>query len=223
MTRPPLAQHVFEELKSDIVECRLMPEQIVAETPLAERFQVSKGPVREALKRLEQVGYLRAVPRVGYVINGVKVSDIDDIFVMRLALEPVAVKLAMERMSDADLERLDQLAAGEPAARREPPARRGSTLARANSDFHAEIARLSGNVRLERTVRSLIEELERVIHMLAMRLEGIADEHPELVDAMRTGDGDRAADTMARHLRYDHTTMRAAALGDGSLTTLSVR
>lgn len=219
MPRPasnqPLAQMVFEQLKRDIVECRLLPDEIIAETPLAERFEVSKGPAREALKRLEQIGYVRALPRVGYVINGVRVTDIDDIFTLRIALEPVAVRLAMARATPADLDALEQLAAGEPAARNEPLDRRGSKLARANSDFHTEIARLSGNVRLQRSIESLIEELERVIHLIAANLEEMRDEHPELVEVMRSGDADRAADTMRDHLVYDHSAMRAIALGEG--------
>jgi DNA-binding GntR family transcriptional regulator len=218
----PLAQSVFERLKRDIVECRLVPEQIVAETPLAARFKVSKGPVREALKRLEQIGFVRAVPRVGYVINGVRVADIDDIFAMRIALEPLAVRLAMARLGEGDLDRLAELAAGEPAAHQEPVETRGRKLARANSAFHAELARLSDNPRLRRTIDGLIEELERVTYLLAMNLDGVRDEHPELVEAMRSGDADRAAETMRAHLEYDHATMRAAAIGAGTRTELSL-
>ena len=219
---PPLAQTVFDRLKRDIVECRLMPGEIIAETPVAERFKVSKGPVREALKRLEQVGFVRSLPRVGYVINGIQVSDVDDIFVMRIALEPVAVRLAMPRLTDADLVRLEQLAAGEQAAHRDSGEARGERLARANSDFHAYIARLSGNSRLQRSIEGLIEELERVTHLLAVKLEGVRDEHPELVDAMRAGDEHRAAETMRAHLEYGRETMRTAATGAGGWSALSL-
>lgn len=218
----PLAQSVFEELKRDIVECRLLPDDVIAEGSLSERFAVSKGPVREALKRLEQIGFVRALPRVGYVINGVKVNDIDDIFAMRIALEPVAVRLAMSELADEELDRLDKLAAAEPAAHSEPAATRGGRLARANSDFHVEIARLSGNTRLQRTISSLLEELERVTYLLATNLEHMRDEHPELVQAMRSGDADLAANTMREHLIYDHSTMRAAAVGPGGRAGLGL-
>ncbi len=154
-----LADLVYEQLKREIVECKLLPDDIVAENALAERFGVSKGPVREALKRLAQTGFVRAMPRVGYAITPVHVGDIDEIFGLRLAIEPMGVRLAMAHASPADLDRLEQLAAGEPAARSQPPAERGSRLAQANSEFHREIARLSGNGRLERIVSGLVDEL----------------------------------------------------------------
>jgi DNA-binding GntR family transcriptional regulator len=217
-----LADVVYEQLKREIVECKLLPDEIVVETALAERFNVSKGPVREALKRLAQAGFVRALPRVGYVITPVRVGDIDEIFSLRLAIEPLAVRLAMANVSDAELDRLAQLAAGEPAARNEPAAERGARLAEANRDFHREIARLSGNARLARIVEALVDELERVTHLLALNLDDVADEHPDLVDAMRSGDADSAARTMQDQLAYDRDAMRAAAIGKGQLTHLAL-
>lgn len=207
-----LADAVYERLKQEILECRLAPGETIVENALAIRFGVSKGPVREALKRLVGLDLLRSMPRVGYAVTGIKVGDIDDIFDLRIAIEPQAVRRAMERMTPADLDRLEAAAAGEPAARQAPEGERGSVLVQANKDFHVEIARLSGNTRLERMITDLIDQLERVIRLLALDLDDVPDEHLGLVRLMRGGDEDRAAQNMAEQLIANHQRMRSAAL-----------
>jgi DNA-binding GntR family transcriptional regulator len=207
-----LADVVYEGLKREILECRLAPGQTLVENAVATRFGVSKGPVREALKRLVGQDLLRSMPRVGYVVTGIKVGDIDDIFDLRIAIEPQAVRRAMERMSPANLDQLEVLAAGEPAARKAPDDERGPALVRANRAFHVEIARLSGNARLERIVSDLVDQLERVIRVLALDLDDVPDEHPALVALMREGNPDDAVQSMLDELTANHQRMRDAAL-----------
>ncbi len=207
-----LADTVYERLKREILECRLAPGETLVENSLAARFGVSKGPVREALKRLVGLDLLRSMPRVGYAVTGIKVGDIDDIFDLRIAIEPQGVRRAMEQLTGADLDRLADLAAGEPAARDAPEDERGSALVRANKDFHVEIARLSGNARLVKVLSDLIDQLERVIRLLALDLDDVPDEHPDLVELMRAGNPDAAAQNMAEQLTANHERMRAAAL-----------
>jgi DNA-binding GntR family transcriptional regulator len=207
-----LVDRVYEALKQDAVEGRLLPGQILVEGEVADRFGMSKGPVREALKHLAIAGFVDSLPRVGYVVQGIKISDIDDIFALRIAIEPMAVQLAIGRMSSVDLDHLDGLAAADPAARDAPADRRGHALAIANYGFHMEIARLSGNRRLERILAGLLEELERVIHLLALNLDAVADDHPDLVAVMRSGNAQQAATMMREQLISNREAMRVAAV-----------
>lgn len=207
-----LADDVYERLKREILECRLAPGETIVENALATQYGVSKGPVREALKRLVGIDLLRSVPRVGYVVTSIKVGDIDDIFDLRIAIEPMAVRRAMARMTPQDLDRLEVLAAGEPAAREAPEDQRGTSLVEANRDFHVEIARLSGNPRLEKVISDLVDQLERVIRLLALDLDEEPDEHPDLVKLMRANRATEAAENMAAQLKANHERMRAAAL-----------
>jgi DNA-binding GntR family transcriptional regulator len=209
-----LAARVFETVKRDIVENRLQADEILAEGTLAERFEVSRAPAREALQRLAQLGFVRAVPRVGYIVTSVRVRDFDEIFQMRFALEPLATELATERLDDAACARLERLAAEVADVLDAPPAERASLLVQVNSAFHRAVAAASGNARLEQTISSLIDDLERVMHMLAgdPSLHTVSDEHPELVRTMKAGDPAAAGALMREQLRNDYEVMRDLAV-----------
>jgi DNA-binding GntR family transcriptional regulator len=220
-----LSERVFEALKREIIECRLEPESLVAESSLAGRFNVSKGPVREALKRLAQIGLVRALPRVGYIVSSVNVGDFDEIFSMRIALEPLATHLAAERLTDAELTGLERLALVPLRMESEPLASRGTLLMRANDDFHRTIARASGNGRLFEAIARLLDEVERLVYLLAYDpvVEPLADQHKSLVDLLRTRDGAASAAHMRAQLEDDYAAMRSLALSAGRARTLALQ
>lgn len=215
-----LAEQVFEGVKRDIVEFRLPPETILGEANLAAQYSVSRAPAREALKRLSTLGFVRAVPRVGYIVTGVSVHDFDEIFGLRLVLEPLGVRLAVPRLTTDDLERLHGLAEGVNTLGDLPTEERGPRLSQLNSAFHREIARISGHGRLSRTVAGLLDELERLMHMLAHSpaVESLLDQHPLLLEQMKSGDAAAAADLMREQLEHDYEVMRALAVMPGSFS-----
>jgi DNA-binding GntR family transcriptional regulator len=209
-----LTDQVFEAVKREIVQNRLRPDTIIAEAPLAARFEVSRAPAREALKRLAEIGLVRGVPRVGYIVTSISIRDFDEVFQLRLALEPLATELATARLTDEGTARLEALAAEVEVIVRQPAPERAPALARNNSYFHREVAHISGNRRLERAIGGLLDELERVMHMLAHdhSLVTLVDQHPELVRAMREGDPAVAARVMREQLIHDYDVMRELAL-----------
>jgi DNA-binding GntR family transcriptional regulator len=209
-----LSERVFRAVKREIVENRLEPDAIVAEVALASRFDVSRAPAREALQRLAEIGLVRAVPRVGYIVTSVSVSDFDEIFQLRLTLEPLAVELATARMSPAEALRLEAHAAEVARLVDRPLGERAAALAEHNAEFHRELARISGNRRLERSIGSLLDELERVMHMLAYdpSLPTVVDEHALLVRTMRGGDAGAARELMRVQLLHDYDVMREVAI-----------
>jgi DNA-binding GntR family transcriptional regulator len=215
-----LADRVFQAVKRDIVEIRLPPDTIIAEGTLAARHEVSRAPAREALKRLAAIGFVRAVPRVGYIVTTISVRDFDDIFALRLELEPMAVRLAVPRLTDADVDTLQRL--NEQASRiaELPVEQQGTALAQLNAAFHHEIVRVAGNTRLERIIAGLLDELERIMHMLARSpaVELVMDEHPQLLATMASGDADAAAALMGEQLAHDYRVMRELALESGGRT-----
>jgi DNA-binding GntR family transcriptional regulator len=212
--KPLFADRIFVALKRDIIEGRLEPETIVVEGTLAQQFGVSKGPIREALKRLHQLGLVRAVPRVGYIVSSVSLGDLDEIFTMRLALEPVAARLAAQRASDVELEDLEAVARVPLELAHDPLAQRAPALARSNSEFHHTVAQLSRNGRLEATIAVLVDELERVVHMLGFEPldEGLISEHSQLVATLRSRNADEAEQTMRRQLENDRENLTRVSL-----------
>lgn len=210
-----LSEQVYEALKQEIIECRLAPGSVIAEPSLARRYGVSKGPVREALKRLADMGLVRSVRRVGYIVATVDLADIDEIYLMRIALEPVATSLATPRLTEEELDELERIAWVTPISADDSPKLRGETIARANDMFHRALARSSGNRRLEASVGRLLEELERVLYLLAYdpKLERVIDQHRLLVETLRTRDAALAASLMRSQLEVDYEVVRAVALG----------
>lgn len=210
-----LADGVFETIKRQIVEYRLRPETILSEATLAAEHAVSRAPAREALQRLAAIGFVRAVPRVGYIVTRLSVRDFDEIFAMRLVLEPLATELAVPRMTPGDHDRLGALARAVLDVPKRPHEEQGTLLAQLNTMFHREIAHIAGNQRMERTITGLLDELERLMHMLAYSKVVVStlDEHPTLIATMSAGDAQAAGQLMREQLQHDYTVMRDLAAG----------
>lgn len=197
VTEPPapprLSDVAYTQLKSDIIRCALAPGQEVTEARLALRLGLGKAPVRAALVRLSQEGLIRALPRRGYLIAPVTVRDVQDIFQFRMILEPEAARLAAGRVQGDRLRQLDAICrAGYVPGDHESEA----AFLRANRDFHVAIAEASGNARLATTLASLLDEMERLLHLglaLRNRTEEMQHEHKALVDALLSGDKEAAA------------------------------
>ena len=207
-----LAETVFERLKREIVDNRLEPDSVLTELSVAASYSVSRAPAREALKRLAALGFVRPRARVGYMIANVSVADFDEVFAMRIALEPVATELAVAKMTDLDAAALQRLAEGVLNLDRgeNHSNDRGRLVSKLNADFHREIARIGGNRRLEQAVGRLLDELERVMHMLAYSatVGELLEEHSDLLRVMRSGDAAAARDLMREQLMHDYNVMR---------------
>lgn len=214
-TSPTLADTLYESLKREIVENKIEPGAILTEHTIAARHSVSRAPAREALKRLVASGFVTARHRVGYLVTHLSVADVDEVFTLRLLLEPVATELAVPRLTKADLDTLDRLASGVLRVAKAPIGEHGALYSRLNADFHREIARISGNRRLQRTIAGLIDELERVMHMLAYSstIESVLEEHATLLRVMRSGDATAAGRLMREQLEHDYAIMRGLVTG----------
>lgn len=192
MDRRSLATRVYQELKRDIIRCELRPAQPLYEGELAERYAVSKTPIREALNTLRQEGYIEVIPRRGYVVRPVSIQDVQHILHLRLLLEPSAAELAAQRITGDQLRNLRRM-----AQRRVGPSR-GQQLT-FDRGFHQAVADASGNPRLAACIGKQLEEIERVYHLCKQIGRLNADRpnyHLALVDALVKGDAPLARETM---------------------------
>ncbi len=188
-----LTDAAYEAIKRDVLECGLSPGSEVTERQLAARYGMGKAPLREALVRLCQEGLLQSIPRSGYRITPVTIQDVQDIFELRLVLEPVAARQAAGRIDEVLLTELNELCrvGYEPGNRASE-----SAFLRSNRQFHVAVAAASGNRRMARVLEQLLEETERLFHLgLAVRdrTEEMKHEHEVLVSALARGDADAAA------------------------------
>src|ERR1700712_2997183 len=103
-----LRDNVYENLRADILTCHFAPGDDMREQDLAERYAVSRQPVREALLRLQRGHPVPWRPRQGYRVNPISLADARDLLRFRLALEPACVAEAIGSASDDVLKSLDE-------------------------------------------------------------------------------------------------------------------
>jgi DNA-binding GntR family transcriptional regulator len=194
-----LTEQVYRRLRDEILTCELKPGREISEAELAARFSVSKTPVREALATLRLEGFVRTYPRRGYQVVPVTFGDMNDLFDVRTILEAGAAELACSRITEAELDQLDRLADVVYDHAEQPSLKR---FIEANRDFHAAIARASGNQRLHQLVMRQMAELERFFY-LGARLRDVntetTDDHHEIVRVLRRHDAAAARQIMIQH------------------------
>ncbi|HLE74115.1 MAG TPA: GntR family transcriptional regulator [Anaerolineales bacterium] len=191
------ALRVYEELREAIITCSLPPGSIIFEQALAERYQVSKTPVREALQRLVQEGLVEAIHGVGYRILTMTVTDAHEIFEMRLILEKASADRAAQQITQEQLADLSTLAE---AAYAYGDYTTYTHFLEANRAFHLAVAQVSGNSRLVSALRASLIEMERLLHLgldLRDSAEEMREEHLALVQALSSGDARQAVQVMA--------------------------
>jgi len=103
-----LRQQVYEQIKHDIITCKLSPGEPLSENQFLDRFNVSKTPIREALTSLVQDGLVEYTPNRGFMVTPISVSDIQEIFEARIFFETELFRLAVKKISDAEIEDLEK-------------------------------------------------------------------------------------------------------------------
>jgi DNA-binding GntR family transcriptional regulator len=200
-SRQPLPDRIHVELREDILRARLQPGQTIREPELAERFGVSKTPVREALRLLVQDGWVIVLPRKGYLIRPLGLEDLREVFHLREMLEPgFAAEAAWRAAGQGGHGVRDAVEAQRTAGP-------DFDLALASaSAFHIRIAELAGNARGAKIVANLVDEVTR-LHYLMPSLEAHIesreelDAHEQIASAIEAGNHKEASRAMRDHLR----------------------
>jgi DNA-binding GntR family transcriptional regulator len=192
-----LRENVYQSLRSDILSCRLAPGDDVREQELAERYAVSRQPVREALLRLEREHLVTVQPRQGYRVNPISLSDARDLLRFRLALEPACVAEAIENAPDKTLKALDHF--------RRFSGNHEEFIAY-NRAFHSALAHASGNRRMAGALCDLIGQADRLVRVSLANIRNhdptrLVAEHVELIEAMQRRDTRSALRLIKTHIR----------------------
>lgn len=187
-----LAERAYQLLRADIISCVLRPGQQVVQSRLAERYQIGTTPIRDALHRLARENLVQPVPRSGYVITPITLTDVQEMFELRFLLESFAARMAATRGSEDELQEIARLADITYDFEDKESYLRRIAL---NADFHRAIAAAAGNQRICDQLSSLLDELARFF-FLTYEMEDLSEamrhEHHLLVDAICGRDRDRA-------------------------------
>jgi DNA-binding GntR family transcriptional regulator len=180
-----VSDRVFEALREKILRGDIAADSPIRQDTLAAELGVSKIPVREALSRLEAQGLVTSFPHRGYVVRPLTREEAEDVFDLRLKLEPDAAAMGSERATDTDREAArDAFAALDRALRT-----RSSDTGRRNREFHLSLIRPSGRDVAVETIERLLTLAERYVSV-HLKPTGRPDrarrEHEDLLEAWLT-------------------------------------
>jgi len=202
-----LADQAYHAIRGLIVSLELAPGAVIDERQLVERLAIGRTPVREALRRLAQERLVEVYPRRGMFVSGVDVRELARLSEVREVLEPEAARLAAERATDAERRELGALLAELDTA--------GGELMDLDERIHRAVYRAAHNDLLEATLEQYYVLALRIWSMALDRAHDLGEaveEHRALLEAIRSGDAERAADTMRAHVQNFEQAMHRVLL-----------
>jgi DNA-binding GntR family transcriptional regulator len=194
-----LSEQIKEQLMEDLLHKKYKAGDRLVESALAREFNVSQAPVREAIKSLVEMELLDFEPYKGITVRSFTVDDLSEVFMVRASLESLAARLAAERITDKELEHLEEILEQMLEA-----AKNGDVVNRTafNNEFHDAIISVSGNKLIARLSRNL--RFASWSHtsgsLTSMDHIGIAKRHTLIIDSLRSRDPDRAEKVMRDHI-----------------------
>lgn len=194
---------VYQQLRTQIIDCSLQPGIPINEAEFAERFGVSKTPVREAIRQLEREGLVSSIPGRGSIISFISSNDIYEVFEIREIIECGAAQRAAALVNKRELiNKKAELIAMKSELHSD---------ARENTwdfcdDIHLTIIDLVGNRKLIKMYREVLDTIERIRNNFGnrfteRRLESIIDEHLAVLGAIIDGNADLAQNKVREHLK----------------------
>ena len=202
-----LADQVFEKLEQDIITGVYPQGEILTELKLVEQLGVSRTPIREALRRLEQERLI-AESGKGSVVLGITIEDLIDIMDIRLRIEGLAAYYAAQNLTEESLSQLRQISELQDIDR----------LRQMDDRFHAAIYTLSGRPVIRDTLQPLHRKTQRYRRISiedTARLAHSVKEHKEIFEAIAAKDGDKAAELITRHIEKAKANMIARCYHHG--------
>jgi DNA-binding GntR family transcriptional regulator len=206
-----LREQVIDHLREQILSSRLAPGTELGEAALARSLGISRGPLREALGQLTAEGLVTIVPRRGAVVTRLTRREFIDAYQVREALESLAIRLAVPRMTTGQRAALHAMC---DAMEREAAAGDTGGFFETNRAFHRLLVEASGNAKLEAVHAQLIAQMGRLMSKSAeLRggLEQSAAEHRALLAAIDAGDVALSARLLEDHIEVPQRVLDSPA------------
>jgi DNA-binding GntR family transcriptional regulator len=185
LKRENLSNQVFEQIKEMIVRGEITPGKRMIESEIAESMGISRTPVREAVHKLEAEGLLNPLPKGGYVVRGLDISDIEETFEIRSILESFASYLAAHRHSNREIVPLEEKMEEFQGYLDKHDL---DELTRINTEFHELLYALSRSPRLVKMIHNLRDEIyflrKIILHSVDMAHLSNKD-HREIIKAIK--------------------------------------
>ncbi|WEL44871.1 GntR family transcriptional regulator [Pseudomonas sp. CBSPBW29] len=197
-----MSENVFRRIQAAIVKGEIAPGSKISEPELARTYGISRGPLREAIHRLEGQRLLVRIPHVGARVVSLSHEELIELYEIRESLEGMACRLAAERMTDAEIEELRQVLH---THERDAAFQAGVGYQQEGDfDFHYRIIQGAGNRTL---TQMLCGELYQLVRMYRIQFSATPNrprqafaEHHRILDAIADRDGELAELLMRRHI-----------------------
>ncbi len=212
--RQSRADEVYEQLKRDVSGFKLVPGDRFTETEISERLKVSRTPVRQALFRLQQEGFVEVLFRSGWRVLPFDFDQFEELYDLRMVLETTAVRRLCEQVVRVNSDLLDELA-GIWLVSTEQRSTNTVELAQWDEAFHCALVAAAGNAEMARVHREVTERI-RVVRRLDFtqqpRRDATYDEHAKILQAIEHKRGDQAALLLRTHIQASQTEVRKITL-----------
>ncbi len=196
-----LRERIVSTIRSAIVNGQLRPGTRIAEPELAEKFGISRTPIREAFRQLESEGFISVIPRKGAIVASFSAQDVSNFYDLKMILEGYAAKTATMLLSESEITRMETLNRQMELASGKKDLRRVLEL---HNEFHDIFLRACGNEKLHQIVQNMVMQFQRFRMILAMpgKVEGSIEQHVEIIDAFRKRDPALAEKLIQRNALY---------------------
>ncbi|MFW5330228.1 GntR family transcriptional regulator [Hydrogenophaga sp. ZJX-1] len=213
-TPPSRADEVYEQLKRDIADFRLVPGDRFSEHELCNRLAVSRTPVRQALYRLQQEGLVEVMFRSGWRVLPFDFDKFDQLYDLRMVLETTAVQRLCQQDVATSATLLQELKERwlVPVGERNSDA---ATVAAWDEAFHETLVQAAGNpemARVHHEVTERIRIIRRLDFLKQVRIDATYDEHAKILRAIIARKGDRADLLLRAHIQASQVEVRKITL-----------
>jgi DNA-binding GntR family transcriptional regulator len=201
----PLNIQIERELKRGIVNGQLQPGQKLSIEELATQWHVSSTPVRDAIRRLEAIGFIKVAPRKSIYVATLDARTFKDIFDLRIALECMAVELALPNLKDDEIEAT--IEAYEDAYAKYQESNDVAAMRAVDDLVHNLFVQHSGNVKLIEIMEGLDDLVSWARNIIVREVRSYDEAQPEhmaILAAARAHDADQSREAMRTHLRNSY-------------------
>ncbi len=196
-----LREKIVETVRSAIVNGQIPAGTRVAEPELADRFGISRTPIREAFRQLESEGFITVIPRKGAVVASLSAKDISDFYDLKTVLEGYAARCAARTLTEKDIAKMESVNRQMETAATKNDLRRVLHL---HNEFHDIFLKSCGNEKLHAIVQNLVRQFQRFRLILTIRgrMDGSIKQHWEIIEAFQKRDARLAESLVMKNAQY---------------------
>jgi len=183
-----LSEDIAESIKTAIIKGKFKPGEKISEGELAESMGISRTPLREAFRKLENEGFIKIIPRKGAVVANLDADEAIDLYEIKSTLEGLAARLAARNMKEKDIGKLEKI---NEELRELIDQNDLESFYRVHTRFHGGFVKLCGNKRLIQMISNLNDHFNRfgIISLtLPGQFEKAIEQHAQIIEAFKSGD-----------------------------------